>query len=247
MGLGPNYEESVASQCQDHFLNLKQRRDREVSIHTTHTSRSHSRSGSHVSHIEDTRNLQLEIDHLWRKLHRKQRRGTPSSLGSQSDNDDNYRPRSRTLPSESFSYNEERHHRRRSRSPGYRDLGNDAISRVLRQISKSPFTQRIERGKLPWEFTQPTFTMYNGRTNPVEHVSHFKQWMAIHSKNEVVMCMVFLSSLVVFLSSLGPVAIRWFDELEEGSISSFQEFTRAFGAQFVTCSKVPHPDRKSVV
>ena len=58
--------------------------------------------------------------------------------------------------------------------------------------------------------------------------------MAIHLKNEAVMCMV-------FLSSLGPVAIRWFDELEEGSISSFQEFTRAFGAQFVTCSKVPHP------
>ena len=45
----------------------------------------------------------------------------------------------------------------------------------------------------------------------------------------------------VFLSSLGPVAIRWFDGLEEGSISSFQELTRAFGAWFVTCNRVPRP------
>ena len=49
-------KESVRSQCQDHFLNLEQRRDCEVSVHTTHTSRSHSRSRSHMSHGEDTKN-----------------------------------------------------------------------------------------------------------------------------------------------------------------------------------------------
>ena len=67
-------------------------------MHTTHTSRSHSRSGSHVSHREVTRKLQLEIDHLRRNLRCKQRRETPSSSESQFDDDDNYRPRSRTLP-----------------------------------------------------------------------------------------------------------------------------------------------------
>ena len=45
----------------------------------------------------------------------------------------------------------------------------------------------------------------------------------------------------VFPSSLGPVAIKWFDGLVEGSIGSFQELTRAFGARFVTCNRVPHP------
>ena len=98
VGSGPNSEESVGSQRQDHFLNLERRRDHEVSVHTTHTSRSHSTSGSHVSHGEDTRIVQLEIDHLRRKLRRKQRRGTPSSLESQSNDDDNYRPKSRTPP-----------------------------------------------------------------------------------------------------------------------------------------------------
>ena len=45
----------------------------------------------------------------------------------------------------------------------------------------------------------------------------------------------------VFPSSLGPIAIRWFDGLEEGSISTFQELTRAFGARFITSSRVPRP------
>ena len=35
--------------------------------------------------------------------------------------------------------------------------------------------------------------------------------------------------------------MRWFDGLQEGSIISFKELTRAFEACFVTCSKVPLP------
>ena len=65
--------------------------------------------------------------------------------------------------------------------------------------------------------------MYNGRTGLVEHVSHFNQRMAVHLKNEALMCKV-------FSSSLGLVAMRWFDGLEEGLISSFQELTKAFGS-----------------
>ena len=45
----------------------------------------------------------------------------------------------------------------------------------------------------------------------------------------------------VFPSSLGPVAIRWFDGLDEGLISFFEELTRAFGAHFITCSRVSCP------
>ncbi|XP_075640640.1 uncharacterized protein LOC142612428 [Castanea sativa] len=35
--------------------------------------------------------------------------------------------------------------------------------------------------------------------------------------------------------------MRWCDSLEEGSIHSFEELTRAFGARFVTCNRVPRP------
>ena len=76
--------------------------------------------------------------------------------------------------------------------------------------------------------------MYNGRTDPVEHVSHFNQRMVVHSKNEALMCKV-------FLSSLGSVAMRWFDGLVAGSINSFKELTQAFGSHFITCSRVPRP------
>ena len=66
----------------------------------------------------------------------------------------------------------------------------------------------------------------------MEHVSHFSQRMAVHSKDETLMCKV-------FLSSLGPVAMRWFNDLRVGSIDSFKELTRAFGSRFITCTRVP--------
>ena len=68
----------------------------------------------------------------------------------------------------------------------------------------------------------------------MEHMSHFNQRMAVHSENQALMCKV-------FPSSLRPMAMRWFDALEEGSIRSFEELTRAFGARFVTCRRVPKP------
>ena len=37
------------------------------------------------------------------------------------------------------------------------------------------------------------------------------------------------------------MAMRWFDGLKKGSINSFKELTRVFGARFVTCSMVPRP------
>ena len=58
--------------------------------------------------------------------------------------------------------------------------------------------------------------------------------MAVHANNEAVMCKV-------FPSSLRPVATRYFDALEEGSVGSFEELTKAFRARFITCSRVPKP------
>ena len=55
----------------DQFLNFKRRRDRKVSVHTTHTSKSQSRGGSYISHEENTRNMQLEINCLRKRLCRK--------------------------------------------------------------------------------------------------------------------------------------------------------------------------------
>ena len=58
--------------------------------------------------------------------------------------------------------------------------------------------------------------------------------MAIHLRNEAFMCKV-------FPFSLGLIATRWFNGMEEGSIGSYEELTRAFRARFVTCNRVPKP------
>ena len=62
------------------------------------------------------------------------------------------------------------------------------------------------------------FTIYNGRMDPIKHVSQFNQRMTIHSKDEALMCKV-------FPSNLRPVAMRWFDGLRANSIDSFKELT----------------------
>ena len=164
--------------------------------------------------------MQREIDDLKRKLHHAQQRRSCSRPDVPSDNesDDDYRQRSRTPPSETFSHEKEHYWRRRRKSPSPRGLGNDTMSRALDQLSKSHFMHHIEGDTLPQQFQQPTFAIYNGKTNPVEHMSQFNQKMAIHSKNEALMCKI-------FPSNLGPVEMRWFNGLKTNSIDSYGQLT----------------------
>ena len=62
--VGQDREESVGSQRESQFVNLKRRRDRQhtpsvvvESYHTEHTERSRSKSRSHVSHDQETLKL----------------------------------------------------------------------------------------------------------------------------------------------------------------------------------------------
>ena len=68
----------------------------------------------------------------------------------------------------------------------------------------------------------------------MEHVNHFSQKIAVHSKDKALMCKI-------FPSSLGLMAMRWFNDLKENSIDSFKKLTQSFGARFITCSRVPLP------
>ena len=93
-GSGQHQAEPANSQRQDDFLNLKHERDqeeyREGSVHTTHTSKSHSRAGSHVSQRrDDNKAMQREIDDLKKKLRRAQRKRSPSSSDVSFNDEDN--------------------------------------------------------------------------------------------------------------------------------------------------------------
>ena len=57
--------------------------------------------------------------------------------------------------------------------------------------------------------------------------------MSLHIHNDALM-------YKVFPSSLKPIALRWFNGLQKGSIHNFAKFIQEFGVRFVTCSQVPH-------
>ena len=120
-------------------------------MQTTHTSRSHSQVGSHVSQEQHNKAMQLEIDQLKRKLRHARREQTPSNfdVSSENEEDASYRRRSRTPHSKSFSYEKEHHHKRKYKSLPRRGLGNDAMSKALNQISKLSFTHKIEGATFP--------------------------------------------------------------------------------------------------
>ena len=189
-----------------------------------HTSGSGYQQRSHLIHEQaDEKDLQWEIDDLKKRLCRAQRKQTLSSfdVSSNDDEDASYRKHSETPPSESYSCENEHSHKRRRRSPFGRRVGTNVMKKALSQISKSPFTRGIEKAKLPRRFHQPTFTMYNERMDPIEHVSQFKQKMAVHSQDKALLCRV-------FPSSLGPMPMRWFDGLRMNSISSLKKLTQSF-------------------
>ena len=87
---------------------------------------------------------------------------------------------------------------------------------------------------MPRNFSRPPFTSYDGKTDLVEHVSHYIQMMSLYSQNDGLMCKV-------FPSSLGPTTMRWFNGLRKGSIHNFEKLIQAFGARFISCSRVPQP------
>lgn len=54
-----------------------------------------------------------------------------------------------------------------------RIMGNDVMSKALQQISFSLFSEEIENSYLPSRFVRPTFVMYDGKSNPIDHVKHY--------------------------------------------------------------------------
>ena len=90
----------------------------------------------------------------------------------------------------------------------------DAMSCALRKAAQSPFSDDIERAPIPNRFTRPLFNSYDGKADPVEHVSHYIQMMSLHTHNDALMCKV-------FPSSLGPTALRWFNGLRKDLIHNF--------------------------
>jgi hypothetical protein len=105
-----------------------------------------------------------------------------------------------------------------------------AVWKALNLVSSSPFSEEIEHAELPERFTIPRFEAYYGWTDPVAHISHSQQRMALCRYNDPQMCRL-------FPSSLGEVALWWFNQLGRRTIKSWRQMAEAFVARFITNSR----------
>ena len=93
--------------------------DREGSVHTARGDQNQSHGESHMSHAEKNQSMQKEIDRLKRELRHAKRKRSPSysSEDSEDEQDVAYKQKYRTPASESFTYEEMRHHRGNPQNP----------------------------------------------------------------------------------------------------------------------------------
>ena len=85
----------------------------------------------------------------------------------------------------------------------------------------SPLGQQILDCEPPHGFFIPPFAMYDGSSDPYDHMLHFNQAMILNAEDDRLMCKVFLASIK------GPALAR-FHKLPRGSINSFGELWAVF-------------------
>uniref|UniRef100_A0A2N9F8Q6 Reverse transcriptase domain-containing protein n=1 Tax=Fagus sylvatica TaxID=28930 RepID=A0A2N9F8Q6_FAGSY len=93
-----------------------------------------------------------------------------------------------------------------------------------------PIVPKKKLAELPERFTTPRLEIYNGRIDPVAHIDHYHHRMALWRYRDPLMCRI-------FPSSLGEVALRWFNQLERGSIGSWSQMAEVFVGRFITNSR----------
>ena len=68
------------------------------------------------------------------------------------------------------------------------------------------FEPHIIKYEPPRGFVVPKFTMYNGTSDPFDHIMHFRNLMTLDIGNDALMCKV-------FPTSLHDQAMSWFHHL----------------------------------
>ena len=102
-----------------------------------------------------------------------------------------------------------------------------AVIRSLDDMLSSPLGQHILNYEPPRGFFMPTFAMFNGSSDPYDHMLHYNQAMTLNARNDHMLRKVFLASLQ------GPV-LAWFHKLPRNSINSYNELWIVFFFQYLS-------------
>ena len=100
--------------------------------------------------------------------------------------------------------------------------------RGLKYMLSSLLGYHILSYEPPPDFVIPSFSMYDGSSDPYDHMPHFNQVMILNAGNDRLLCKVFSASLK------GP-ALAWFHKLPWRSINPFNELWATFVSQYL-CS-----------
>ena len=92
----------------------------------------------------------------------------------------------------------------------------------------TPLGQHILDYDPPRGFSIPPFAMYDGSSDPYDHMLHYNQAMILSAEDDRLLWKVFSASLK------GPT-FAWFHKLPRGSINTFSELWAAFVSQYL-CS-----------
>ena len=102
-------------------------------------------------------------------------------------------------------------------------------------ISDTPFTETITTVGLPRKFSPPDMKLYDGSTDPDDHVIHYKYKRMstglAHHQWEAGMCRG-------FGETLGGPALTWFINLPYRSIKSYQQLADKFVEHFSSSCKL---------
>ncbi|XP_024023030.1 uncharacterized protein LOC112092074 [Morus notabilis] len=97
-----------------------------------------------------------------------------------------------------------------------------------------PFTENIIRVPLPNKYKSPTIPLYDGRSDPDDHLEVYTGHMVLHGYPEEVMCRA-------FRNHLSDSARRWFRSLKPNSVTSWDDLKNAFLTQFIGVKKYIPP------
>ncbi|RVX04697.1 hypothetical protein CK203_024983 [Vitis vinifera] len=89
-----------------------------------------------------------------------------------------------------------------------------SISQRLDDMLSTSFNPHIINYEPPRGFLVPKFTMYDGMSDPFDHLLHYPQLMTLDIGNDVLL-------YKVFLVSLHGSTLSWFHRLPQNSINSF--------------------------
>ena len=96
---------------------------------------------------------------------------------------------------------------------------------ATRGVNRSPFIEWIVDEPKLKDFVVPSFKQFDGKSDPMDHIFNFQQKVALETRNKVILCKVFSTTLV------GP-ALAWFRQLPEKPVDSFEDLCTQFIKQY---------------